>query len=401
MLEALTMVSGLLTLAILTANNIVLVAAALSRARPYDVGEDLGASYGRITILVPAYKEGGTIHYVLTSLRDIDYDRSLLKLLIIGEADDPETYAAVSRVCRVDGESLDCYGIVGQYLVNRTGMRGKAAALSYALKYVDTEYVAVYDAEDSVHPKHFRVALRILSDDDVAAVQFVRVVIGRSRSIEKAQEEDFNLYYTKIQPFMSKHFGLAELGGSAFLIKTRCLKVVGGVNPRAPAEDLDLTFRLASRGWRVVVALPSSETRSITSLSSLVRQRSRWIRGGILSIPLGIRALPRSLPLLIITGITPLSAITSTTMFLALLADLVAGSYTQYLLYVPAALLVVSSISVLTVLLLSEKSNSISAIKYVATMSAVYYLATWKAVVDALRAPHSWEKSNSKLTALN
>ncbi len=401
MLEVLTVVSGLLTLVILTASNIVLVAAALSRARPYDVCEDLGTSYGRITILVPAYKEGGTIHYLLTSLRDVDYDRSLLKLLIIGEVGDLETYAAISRVCRVDGESLDCYGIAGQYLVNRTGMRGKAAALSYALKYVDTEYVAVYDAEDSVHPKHFKAALKILSNDDIAAVQFVRVVISRSTSIEKAQEEDFNLYYTKIQPFMSKHFGLAELGGSAFLIKTGCLKAVGGVNPRAPTEDLDLTFRLASRGWKVVIALPPSETRSITSLSSLVRQRSRWIRGGILSIPLGIRALPRSLPLLVITGITPLSTVTSTTMFITLLVDLVAGFHTQYSLYALAALLVVSSVSVLNVLHLSEKSSSIRVLKYVATMSAVYYLATWKALVDALRAPHSWEKSDSKLTAPN
>lgn len=397
MLEALAVTSGLLTLVILTANNLVLAAAALSRVRPYEVRENLEVDRGRIAVIVPAYREGGTIHHLLASLRDVDYDKRLLKLIVVGEEDDPETYAAISRVCKVDGELLDCYGIAGRYLVNRSGMRGKAAALSYALKYVDAEYVAVYDAEDTVHPRHFRVALRILRDETIAAVQFVRRVIARSRTIEKAQEEDFNLYYIKIQPFMSKYFGLAELGGSAFLVKTKCLQAVGGVNPRAPAEDLDLTYRLASKGWRVVIAFPPSETRSITTLGSLVKQRSRWIRGGILSIPLGIRALPRSLPLLIVTGITPLSTVTSTTMLVALLVDLVLGLYTHYLTYILAALVAVSATSIITAIFLSGNSNVIERLKYLAVMSVVYYLATWKALIDTLRTPYSWEKSESKL----
>jgi cellulose synthase/poly-beta-1,6-N-acetylglucosamine synthase-like glycosyltransferase len=396
-LEVLPVASGLLTLVVLLANNLVLVAAALSRARPYEVGDDLGGSYGRVTLVVPAYREGDTIHFLLTSLRDIDYDRGSLKLIIVGEEDDRETYDAVSRVCRVDGEVLDCYGIAGRYLVNRSGMRGKAVALSYALRYVDTEYVAVYDAEDTVHPKHFKVALRVLSDSSVAAVQFVRRVVARYRTVEKAQEEDFNMYYTRVQPFMSKYFGLAELGGSAFLIKTECLRAVGGVNPRAPTEDLDLTYRLASRGWRVLVALPPSETRSITTLGSLIKQRSRWIRGGILAIPLGIRALPRSLPLLIVTGITPLSTVTSTVMFVALLVDLVVGLYTRYLLYILVTLVVLSATSTLTSLLLLGNPVDVGKLKYIAVMSAVYYLATWRALLDILRAPYSWDRSESKL----
>jgi len=398
-LEVLAVTSGLLTLVILTANNLVLAAAALSRVRPYEVCEDLEVDRGRIAVIVPAYREGDTIHHVLTSLRDVDYDKRLLKLIVVGEEGDPETYAAVSRVCRVDGELLNCYGVAGRYLVNKSGMRGKAAALSYALKYVDAEYVAVYDAEDTAHSRHFKVALRILRDETVAAVQFVRRVAARSRTIEKAQEEDFNLYYMRVQPFMSKYFGLAELGGSAFLVKAKCLWAVGGVNPRAPAEDLDLTYRLASKGWRVVIALPPSETRSITTLGSLVRQRSRWIRGGILSIPLGIRALPRSLPLLVITGITPLSTVTSTTMLVAVLVDLALGSCMHYLTYILIALVVVSSTSILATIFLSGNSDVIRKLKYVAVMSAVYYLATWKALVDALRAPYSWERSESKLSS--
>ena len=397
MLEVLPVVSGLLTVVILLANNIVLAAAALSRARPYEVCEDPGSNYGRITLVVPAYREGDTIHFLLNSLRDVDYDRGLLRLIIVGEEDDSETYDAVGRVCRVDGEILDCYGIAGRYLVNRSGMRGKAAALSYALRYVDTEYVAVYDAEDTIHPKHFKVALRILSDSSVAAVQFVRRVVARYRTIEKAQEEDFNLYYTRIQPFMSRYFGLAELGGSAFLIRTECLRAVGGVNPRAPAEDLDLTYRLASRGWRVVVALPPSETRSLTTLGSLIKQRSRWIRGGLLAIPLGIRAMPRSLPLLIVTGIAPFSTVTSTVMLAALLVNAVVGLHVRCLIYVLVALVVVSATSTLTALLLMGNAGGLGKLKYVAVMSAVYYLATWRALLDMLRSPYSWSRSESKL----
>ena len=186
---------------------------------------------------------------------------------------------------------------------------------------------------------------------------------------------------------------LPEICGSAFFTRLSYLNKVGGFNLGSPAEDLDLTYRFGARGWKIVVAEPPSVTRPITRTSSLVKQRARWIRGGILAIPQGVRALPRSAPLLLVTGLMPISSVTSTLALIFSLASILLGGGQQAIIVI-LVLVSASSIGALPLALLAGNKERI--FKYLGLMSAIYFLASWRAVIELFVAPHSWNKSEDK-----
>ncbi|MCX8185121.1 MAG: glycosyltransferase family 2 protein [Sulfolobales archaeon] len=394
MLDLVSAVFSLISISILSANSAVVTLAYLSRSRPVEVYPENLYEYPEVTIVVPAYRERSSIHHVLQSLKEVRYPRDKLKVVVVGESDDIETYREISKFCKAGNQLLNCGEVVGIYIENSSGVRGKPAALNYALRYINTDILAVYDAEDTIHPDHVLTAVKILEDSDVVAVQFIREVANTSSKLSKAQIADFYFFYEVFQPYIAHKTGLAEVCGSAFFIKVPHLVSIGGFNISSPTEDLDLTYRIGARRWKVVLAYPPSTTRPISRFSSLVKQRARWIRGGILSISVGLRAVPRSIPLLLITGFTPIAAITSTIAVAVGFAGLLLGfemTLFRRVILVLAAVCVLGS----TPVVLANPGGR-SALKYLAVMSAVYYLAIWRAVFELLTAPRSWTKSDFK-----
>ncbi|MEM1623386.1 MAG: glycosyltransferase family 2 protein [Sulfolobales archaeon] len=379
---------------IVLSNSVLMLLASLSRSRPLEINHSGVQPKVRVAIVVPAYREGPFIHYVIQSLKEVDYPKDYLKLVIVGEEDDVETYREVAKLCDIRDEYLDCGGVKGVYLVNKSRARGKPAALNFALKYVNADVIGFYDAEDSIHPKHVSIAVELLKDSSVAAVQFVREVARIPGALGEAQAADFHFYYMVLQPFLMRYTGLAEICGSAFFIKSSLIKEVGGFNINSPAEDLDLTYRLGALGLRILLALPPSTTRPIANTSSLIKQRARWIRGGILSIPTGLSAAPRSIPLVLVTGFMPITTVTSSLALLLGVVVLLMGSTVTLSKYAIVALVLACVLGASSVLV--SNLGATRMLKYLAVMSIVYYLASWRALVELFTSPRSWTKSQSK-----
>lgn len=380
---------------IILTNSVLMLLASVSKVRPLELNPGNTQVDVDVTIVVPAYREGPHIRYLLQSLKGVEYPKDRLRLVVVGEREDVETFQEMTRLCNVSDRYLNCGGVRGVYVINESGLRGKPAALNFALKYVDTDIVAVYDAEDTIHPKHVSAAVKLLLEDSsVAAVQFVREIAYVPGKLAEAQLMDFYFYYMILQPYLMRSTGLAEICGSAFFIKLPHLKNVGGFNTASPTEDLDLTYRIGARGLRILLALPPSTTRPIIRTSSLVKQRARWIRGGILSIPVGLGAAPRSLPLLLVTGFTPIATVTTTLTVLIVVAGLFSGSTLALAKYVALVLVFTCSLGVFSALAGSPDKTKM--LKYLAVISVIYYLASWRAIAELVASPRSWTKSDSK-----
>lgn len=393
MYDTLALLFGLVSAIIISANTTLITLSLLSKSTPLEPPANSPSRQPNVTIVIPAYREGQNIRHVLQTIKDVDYPKDKLEVVIVGEEGDFETYSEVIKICEVVEGGLDCGGVRSRYLVNYSGTRGKPAALNFALRYVKSEIVAFFDAEDSVHRDHIAVAVSLLEDDSVSAVQFIREIAPGPGKVSEAQRADSWLYYRVILPYIMRKTWLPEICGSAFFTRLSYLNSVGGFNQRSPAEDLDLTYRFGARGWRVVVATPPSITRPITRTSSLIKQRARWIRGGILAIPQGLKALPRSAPLLLMTGIMPISSVTSTLTLvfglLSVLTEAEQNALTAFLILVLA-----SSAGALSLALLVENREKI--FKYLVLMSAIYFLASWRAIIELIISPHSWNKSEDK-----
>ena len=107
------------------------------------------------TVLVPLFREAGVVGDLLGSLRALDYPADRLEIMLIVEAVDGETRAALA-CARLDAHM--------QVLVVPEGdPRTKPRAIQYALQFARGEYVVVYDAEDAPEPDQLRRALARLS----------------------------------------------------------------------------------------------------------------------------------------------------------------------------------------------------------------------------------------------
>jgi 1,2-diacylglycerol 3-beta-glucosyltransferase len=76
--------------------------------------------------------------------------------------------------------------------------------------------------------------------------------------------------------------GSAELRGNGMFVRRTVLDAVGGWNPTALTEDLDLSTRLAAAGHRIAMApeIPIDE-EAVEAIGPLWRQRVRWAEGSL------------------------------------------------------------------------------------------------------------------------
>ena len=132
------------------------LAAALHRQRPQPAGALRESDLPAYTIMVPLYREANIIPDLMASLGAIDYPRIKLQVLLIAEADDHETIAAIRR-SGDDRFELVC--------VPPAAPRTKPKALVFALPFARGDFVVVYDAEDRPEPGQLRAAASAFAAD--------------------------------------------------------------------------------------------------------------------------------------------------------------------------------------------------------------------------------------------
>jgi 1,2-diacylglycerol 3-beta-glucosyltransferase len=163
------------------------------------------------------------------------------------------------------------------------GPRMKAAALTFAHADAHGDVIGVVDADARVTSDFLaRVMAAWRADPGAAAIQVQR----RSRNLEHgwiaaAQDEEL-LMDMASQCGRHATDGTAELRGNGMFVRRATLESIGGWNPGALTEDLDLSTRLVAAGERIALA-PQAEVgeEAVVTLPALWRQRLRWAEGSL------------------------------------------------------------------------------------------------------------------------
>ncbi|MCL6554530.1 MAG: pyruvate, phosphate dikinase, partial [Firmicutes bacterium] len=141
--------------------------------------------------------------------------------------------------------------------------------------------VAVFDADARPEPDFLLRSVPLLLEPGVAAVQGRRRLYHRSGSVvARGQEHEFDVYQTVMQRARERFGAHVLLGGNGMVVNRFALEAVGGWNPGALTEDIDLAIRFHAAGWRVRYCEEAVVwEESVPSWSGLVRQRARWCEG--------------------------------------------------------------------------------------------------------------------------
>ena len=117
------------------------------------------------TVIAPLHREARVVDQLLSAIEQLDYPAEKLDVIVIVEADEPATHAAITR--RKHRLPLTVVP------APPAGPRTKPKALNIALELARGSFVAIYDAEDRPESQQLRRALETFrsAGDNLACVQ--------------------------------------------------------------------------------------------------------------------------------------------------------------------------------------------------------------------------------------
>lgn len=246
------------------------------------------------TILIPAFRESNIIPKLIANLGSLDYPRSKLDVIVLMEENDPETVEAARRVSPPDYVRL--------LVVPAGHPQTKPRACNYGLAFARGKYVVIYDAEDKPEPLQLRKAVAAFERDAFehehlgstrprlacvqAALHYFNAdynVLTRMFAIEYAH------WFESMLPGIEGSGVPLPLGGTSNHFDTVVLKELGAWDPYNVTEDADLGLRASVQGYRVDVLDSSTGEEACAAVSAWIPQRTRWIKGYMITAAVNLR----------------------------------------------------------------------------------------------------------------
>ena len=341
---------------------------------------------------------------------------SRLEIIVLLEEDDVETIEAAKRTSPPEFVRL---------LVVPDGQpRTKPRACNYGLAFARGQYVVIYDAEDRPAPDQLRKAMAAFERD-----RFEREVLGRDQpplAVVQASLSYFNSDYNVLTRMFAVEYahwfesmlpGLegtgipVPLGGTSNHFETQVLRELGAWDPYNVTEDADLGLRAAVDGYRVTVIDSTTGEEACARTSAWIRQRTRWIKGYLITSAVNLRHPVRFTRRVGLPGVIGMIGLILGTPMAFLLYPIVTtftvitfvGSR-SFGLEIPTWLMIGSAVSMLFGNGLMIATAAIAAtrryswrIGVFAVFSPLYWFlhayAAWRALYQTLVDPHRWEKT--------
>jgi peptidoglycan-N-acetylglucosamine deacetylase len=230
----------------------------------------------RVAVLIPAYNEEKVIVRTIRSVLNSDYAN--LRVITIDDGSKDRT-AEVAR---------DAYAAeiaAGRVTVLEKPNGGKAAALNFALNFVDEEFYVGIDADTVIAADAISKLIPHFEDPRIGAVAGNAKVGNRVNLWTRWQA----LEYITSQNFERRALDLFHVvtvvPGAIGAWRTEPVKKAGGYPVNTVAEDADLTMSLLEQGLRVDYEDRSlAFTEAPINAKGLMRQRFRWSFGTLQAV---------------------------------------------------------------------------------------------------------------------
>ena len=385
----------------------------LARGSPVSSGRALSGvpdtELPRYSALVPLYREAEILPDLVAAMAALDYPAAKLEVLIVLEASDTETRAAL--------DALDLPGNIRPVVVPQKGPRTKPKALNYALELVRSPYVVVYDAEDIPEPDQLRRALAAFAEGgpEVACVQ---ARLGIHNTAQGWLPRQFALEYASLfdaqLPSLQRLGMPIPLGGTSNHFRVDRLKEVGGWDPYNVTEDADLGFRLARGSYRTLTIASTTWEEAPIALRSWIPQRTRWLKGWMQTYLVHTRRSAKRRQALdwrsqfglhVLIGGMLLSALVHPIVlaivgWLAFTGNLLAPSAStmeRALVWIGLANLGLGYVSAMLAAAVASWQRGWRQLSLQALLMPAYWLlisfASYRALLQLITAPHLWEKT--------
>ncbi|MEL6700752.1 MAG: glycosyltransferase, partial [Pseudomonadota bacterium] len=238
----------------------------------------------QISLLVPLFHERDIAGHLIKRLRRIDYPRERLDVMLVIEAGDTTTRATLA--------ATDLPAWMRVIDVPEGSIQTKPRALNYALDHCNGSIIGVYDAEDAPEPDQLlRVAATFATAPaDVGCLQGVLDFYNPHQNwLARCFAVEYASWFRVILPGYEKLGLVLPLGGTTIFFRRDVLEHLRGWDAHNVTEDADLGVRLARHGYRTQFINSTTYEEANCRAVPWIRQRSRWLKGYIVTYAVHMR----------------------------------------------------------------------------------------------------------------
>jgi len=228
--------------------------------------ESLPSGGPRVAAVVPVHRDAAALHRSVESLLASSYED--LHVYVVAEPGDEASIRRARESATDDRVTV---------LVNTRHSGSKAGAINYAAEETDEACLAVFDADERVHPQFVASAVAELDDCDV--------VQGRTVPEPDGAVETVAYYESVLLGDLSKRLlttvtDFTMAASRSVVMRRAAFHRVGGYDPAMLTEDYDFAFRCYEAGLDVREQLACASTiEGAHTATDWWGQRKRWMTG--------------------------------------------------------------------------------------------------------------------------
>lgn len=363
-----------------------------------------------VTIIVALYHEDSIAQRLVRRLARLDYPAELLDVILAVEAEDNVTLDALATA-----ELPPWMRVV---IVPEGQVKTKPRALNHALDHARGAIIGVYDAEDAPEPDQIKKVVERFqrSGPEVACLQGVLDYYNPYTNwLSRCFAIEYAGWFRLVLPGLARLGMVIPLGGTTLFFRRDVLDQLGAWDAHNVTEDADLGIRLARHGYRTELIDTTTYEEANCRPLPWIKQRSRWIKGYIMTWAVHMRQ-----PRLLWRQLGAKGFLGFQVLFLGTIAQFLMAPLLWSFLIVTAgfdhplfaAMPAPAVWSMLTVFFLSEVANILIgaiglgrtrhdlSLLWVLTLK-VYYplasLAAYKGLLELATKPFYWDKTTHGL----
>ncbi len=240
----------------------------------------------RVSVLVPLLREKEIAGVLIKRLSRLTYPKSLLNVVLVLEADDDVTRDTLTHT-----ELPDWINVIEVPEANR--LTTKPRALNYALDFCKGSIIGVWDAEDAPEPDQIEKVVNRFRDapPEVACLQGqLDYYNARTNWLSRCFTIEYATWWRMILPGVARLGLVVPLGGTTLFFRRDLLEKLCGWDAHNVTEDADLGLRLARHGYKTELLPTVTYEEANCRTWPWVRQRSRWLKGFLITWCVHMRA---------------------------------------------------------------------------------------------------------------
>lgn len=245
--------------------------------------------YPSCTILIPAHNEARVIGHTLEAMLRLEYPREKLKVIVINDGSTDATREIITGFAAADSR-VELFDVPRDQ-----GGKGKARALNLGVQRVQSDVVAIYDADNTPDKNALRylVAQLMLHKELGAVIGKFRTVNKNATLLTRFINIETLSFQSMLQAGRWQLHNIATLPGTNFVMWTSIIRQLHGWDEEALTEDSELSIRIYEEGYKIkFIPYAITYEQEPQEWKVWIRQRMRWVRGNNYVIGKFFRHIP-------------------------------------------------------------------------------------------------------------